>query len=219
MAYTEHTPGIYKNPDRVYTVANGITTLHLVGSIALIAALASDLAEPSSSAVIAHAALSALDKADGWYARREGPTSLGKRLDPLVDKIHTMGLYGTIALDGGMSPTLYGLMMTREAVITGYREHEKKRHDRDIPARRSGKIKTGAQFIDIGIRLSPVATRYPELANAWTVGTTVLALYSGYDIINNDKTRKRKEAERTNWDTVVTLYDARKPLSESHRRM
>ncbi len=64
------------------------------------------------------------DWLDGYLARKQGLTStLGRNLDPLVDKVLTCGLYiFLLPVDGaGLSPWIVTVVVARELIITGLR--------------------------------------------------------------------------------------------------
>jgi CDP-diacylglycerol--glycerol-3-phosphate 3-phosphatidyltransferase len=75
-----------------------------------------------SIAVFALAAFT--DWLDGYVARRQGLTStLGRNLDPLVDKVVICGAYIFLMMhkQAGLSPWMVVMVVAREFIITGLR--------------------------------------------------------------------------------------------------
>jgi CDP-diacylglycerol--glycerol-3-phosphate 3-phosphatidyltransferase len=64
------------------------------------------------------------DWLDGYLARKQGLTStLGRNLDPLVDKVLTCGAYIFLLTirDSGLAPWMVTVVVARELIITGLR--------------------------------------------------------------------------------------------------
>jgi CDP-diacylglycerol--glycerol-3-phosphate 3-phosphatidyltransferase len=110
----------------------------------------------------------ATDAVDGYLARRYGlVTTLGRILDPFVDKIIICGAFifllaiGTVAdsgLSSGVGPWMTLIVIGREMFITGLRAILEQQ-GKDFSATMSGKIKMVAQCLAVGaslLSLSPV---------------------------------------------------------------
>ncbi len=110
---------------------------------------------PSWAAVALWVVLALSDMADGWLARRRGPSASGAFLDPLADKIMVLGALAAIASLGKVTWVAVGLLAGRELVITGYRVAVAK-HGVSVPARKMAKAKTLVEFITVGLILLPV---------------------------------------------------------------
>jgi CDP-diacylglycerol--glycerol-3-phosphate 3-phosphatidyltransferase len=72
------------------------------------------------------AAAAATDWLDGYLARRQGLSStLGRNLDPLVDKVLICGAYIFLlplgATEGWLAPWMVTVIVARELIITGLR--------------------------------------------------------------------------------------------------
>lgn len=176
-------------PDAIATPANAITLVHLAGSLALVVALSRN-ADPSLTYLAAHAGLTALDKADGVKARREGPTKLGAELDPVTDAVHMLGLMTVLAATGNIEPYIPLAVGVREVGVKAYRRRAQ-RNGESMPAAMSGKIKTLAQSIYVGLPLAPYVADHKEAIAAAGAGVTALTLYSGVDAVRQHR-KKRK---------------------------
>jgi CDP-diacylglycerol--glycerol-3-phosphate 3-phosphatidyltransferase len=111
---------------------------------------------PSWAAVVFWAALAFSDMADGWLARRRGPSASGAFLDPLADKFMVLGALAAIASLGKVTWAPVALLAAREVVITAYRVAVAK-HGISVPARRVAKAKTLVEFLAVGLVLLPVS--------------------------------------------------------------
>ena len=124
------------------TVPNFLTAARIA-----LAAVAGGFAVAATHEALAVSLLitaSVLDVFDGWYARTfSTPTSLGKHLDPVADKI----LVGVILLWLGADAhsvtvwCLVGLALAREVAVTVLRTYNTRRHGRMIPSSALGKLK------------------------------------------------------------------------------
>jgi CDP-diacylglycerol---glycerol-3-phosphate 3-phosphatidyltransferase len=149
----------------------------------------------SATAVFVVAA--ATDAVDGYLARRYGMvTTLGRILDPFVDKIIICGAFiflleKSVATEGGLTsgvgPWMTLIVIGREMFITGLRAILEQQ-GKDFSATMSGKIKMVTQCFAVGaslLSLSPtVASTFPWFATlrdvllwtavAFTLGSGVL---------------------------------------------
>jgi len=139
-------------PWRLKTAANGITVTRIVATPLLILVVL--WATPSWGALLLWAFLAFSDVADGWLARRRGPSASGAFLDPLADKFLVLGALAAMVAIGDVSWAPVALLGGREAVITCYRVIVA-RHGVSVPARVVAKVKTLVEFVTVGIVLLP----------------------------------------------------------------
>ncbi len=121
----------------------------------------------------------ATDLLDGWLARRFDLISRsGAFLDPLADKIVVIGAMICLVVVDRYHWLPVALIAVREVVITGFRSYWVK-HNRAVPARKSGKYKSIVQ----GLALQ--AALFPPLVDADLIVTGMLwfavafTVYSG----------------------------------------
>jgi CDP-diacylglycerol--glycerol-3-phosphate 3-phosphatidyltransferase len=140
-------------PWRLRTAANLVTVTRIAATPVLVLVVMRDT--PSWAAFCFWAALAFSDAADGWLARRRGPSASGAFLDPLADKFLVLAALAAMADMGKFSWAPVGLLAGREVVITGYRVMVAK-HGVSVPARRVAKAKTFVEFVTVGLVLLPV---------------------------------------------------------------
>ncbi len=134
----------------------------------------------------------ATDLLDGWLARRFDMISRsGAFLDPLADKIVVIGAMACLVVVDRYHWIPVALITLREMVITGFRSYWVK-HNRAVPARKSGKYKSIVQGLALQAALFPpfVDVKFLVTAMLWfAVGFT---LYSGgrYLLDGSEATRK-----------------------------
>ena len=93
---------------------------------------------------------SSTDFFDGYIARTFNQiTLLGKILDPLADKMLTIGAFLALMVMGDASPWAVYIIIVRELFITGLRTVAVA-EGIDVSASMAGKVKTVAQMIAIG---------------------------------------------------------------------
>ncbi|MFO0841068.1 MAG: CDP-diacylglycerol--glycerol-3-phosphate 3-phosphatidyltransferase [Gemmataceae bacterium] len=114
-----------RRPATVFNLPNQLTASRLVLAVVLFALIAAEL-WLAALAVFAVAAFT--DWLDGYLARVQGLTSsLGRMLDPLVDKVLVTGAfifllpYGTPG--GWLTPWMVVVVVAREFLITGLRSY------------------------------------------------------------------------------------------------
>ncbi len=121
---------------------------------------------------------SATDFFDGYIARNwDQKTQLGAILDPLADKMLTLGAFLGLMMIDRASPWAIFLILTREFFITGLRVAAVS-EGKDIAASMAGKVKTVLQMIAIGFLMM----NWP-FAEALLWVAVLLTLYSGYEYI------------------------------------
>lgn len=102
--------------------------------------------------------LSVSDFADGFIARRRGPTRSGAFLDPLADKVLILGAMFTLVGRDVFWILPVGIIAARELVISVYRSVIGTRGV-SMPASRTAKYKTLAQQLAVGFALLPLTAR------------------------------------------------------------
>src|SRR5438132_9044 len=105
----------------VFNLANQLTASRFVLGLVLFALIGLRL---WTWCVVVFAAAAVTDWLDGYFARRQGLVStLGRVLDPLVDKVLVCGAYIFLLPEPGaaLAPWMVTLVAAREMVITGLR--------------------------------------------------------------------------------------------------
>jgi CDP-diacylglycerol--glycerol-3-phosphate 3-phosphatidyltransferase len=141
----------------VFNLPNQLTFLRLVLAVVLFFLIAS---ESWTWCVLVFAVAALTDWLDGYLARKQGITStLGRNLDPLVDKVLICGAYIFLVpvAGAGLLPWMATLVVARELIITslrGYLESQGARFGADW----LGKIKMVLQcaaliaiFVDLEV--------------------------------------------------------------------
>lgn len=141
-------------PWRLKTAANGVTVARLVATPVLVVIILR--ATPSWGAVSFWTVLAFSDFADGWLARRRGPSASGAFLDPLADKFLVLGALAAMVSLNKVAFLPVALLAGREVVITTYRVVVAKRGV-SVPARKVAKLKTLVEFFTVALLLLPVA--------------------------------------------------------------
>ncbi|NEG70124.1 CDP-diacylglycerol--glycerol-3-phosphate 3-phosphatidyltransferase [Bifidobacterium choloepi] len=144
------------------------------------------------------------DKIDGWMARKYNQvTELGKLMDPIADKLLTLGTLVVAACFNEFGNAVLGwvvtiLFLVREIGITVMRffvlEHP---GGKVIAASQAGKYKTLTQCIGLGMLMLPVWTFAPAgtepvwlsiyfvVTYALIYFSLILCLYSGWEYLRN----------------------------------
>jgi CDP-diacylglycerol---glycerol-3-phosphate 3-phosphatidyltransferase len=157
---------------KALNLPNCITVSRLVLSFVLFGMISYGGMWLTSTAIFIVAA--ATDAVDGYIARRYGTvTTLGRILDPFVDKIIICGAFIFLLaqstptadrLSSGVGPWMTLIVIGREMFITGLRAILEQQ-GKDFSATMSGKIKMVTQCLAVGaclLSLSPaVASRMP----------------------------------------------------------
>ena len=160
----------------------------------------------SAAAVFVVAA--ATDFLDGWLARRYGQvTTLGRILDPFVDKIVVVGALlfllekrvrmpapgegDTLVVWSGVSAWMVLVIVAREMFVSSLRGFLEK-HGVDFSADWTGKVKTTLQFVAVTASLLSLAPEFASLdpsfagrgwfrwlRDALLWGATLFTAYSG----------------------------------------
>jgi len=129
---------------------------------------------------------STTDFFDGYIARMlDQTTLLGKILDPLADKMLTIGAFLALMMTGDANPWAIYIIIVRELFITGLRTVAVA-EGIDVAASFAGKVKTVAQMIAIGFLIMHWSLEsYVGFAvdNALLWWAVFLTLYSGAEYI------------------------------------
>ncbi|EFA23864.1 CDP-diacylglycerol--glycerol-3-phosphate 3-phosphatidyltransferase [Bifidobacterium gallicum] len=142
------------------------------------------------------------DKIDGWMARKYNQvTELGKLLDPIADKLLTLGALVVAACFNEFGNPILGWVVTllfavRELGITIMRFFVIEEGGKVIAASQAGKYKTLTQCIGLGMLMLPVwslaGTGQPVWLNIYLVimyaliyFSLILCLYSGWEYLSN----------------------------------
>lgn len=154
------------------------------------------------------------DKIDGWLARKYHQiTELGKLLDPIADKLLTLGTLVVAASFGEFGNMWLGWIVTilfcvREIGITIMRFRVIDHGGAVIAASQLGKYKTLTQCLGLGLLVMPVwsftnpathplwLTIYFVVTYALIYFSLILCLYSGWEYVRAvQKARKKKQHE------------------------
>ena len=107
----DHAPDV----DRIFTVPNAISMLRLAGIPVFIALLAG---ERRVAAAIALAIIAGTDWLDGGLARRwHQVTTVGKVLDPTIDRFLLLAAFIGLMIDGSLPIWIGCVLLTREVLI------------------------------------------------------------------------------------------------------
>jgi CDP-diacylglycerol--glycerol-3-phosphate 3-phosphatidyltransferase len=125
--------------------------------------------------------LSCTDGVDGWVARRDGTTRSGAFLDPLADKVLTIGGFVALLLRGAIWWVPVALIAAREIAVSVYRSAAGRRGI-SLPARQLGKWKAFFQMLAVGAYVFPPVDDLDALKLAVLWAAVGLTLLSGLDI-------------------------------------
>ena len=130
----------------------------------------------------------ASDYFDGIVARRQGTTTSGAFLDPLVDKIVVLGsLYTLVSVTHYRMSIWPVLIITvREVWMTWYRARAS-RVGLSIPARSLPKIKTLVQDFAIALCVLPPTSHLYWLQSVTLWVAVALTLYTGWQYYDDGK--------------------------------
>ena len=129
---------------------------------------------------------STTDFFDGYVARMlDQATILGKILDPLADKMLTIGAFLALMMTGDASPWAIYIIIVRELFITGLRTVAVA-EGIDVGASIAGKVKTVTQMIAIGFLIMhwDLLNFVPfAVDNTLLWFAVILTVYSGVEYI------------------------------------
>jgi CDP-diacylglycerol---glycerol-3-phosphate 3-phosphatidyltransferase len=169
-------------PSRFWNVPNTLTVSRLVLAVGVFGLIG---AEAFWSALMVFSVAALTDALDGYWARRLGQvTSLGRQLDPLVDKVIVSGsfIYLLTIRDTGLAPWMVTVIVVRELIVQALRSLIEGRGE-PFGARWAGKLKTTFQCLSIaaillGLALHP-ARPWLLARDALTWAAVALTVYSG----------------------------------------
>ena len=127
-------------------------------------------------------ALCVTDGIDGWLARRDGSTRSGAFLDPIADKVLTLGGFVALVSRGDVWWLPVAIMAAREVWISMYRivsDHK----GISLPAVRLGKWKAFFQMLSVGAFVWPVTADVEWLCITVLWIAVALTIVSGIDIV------------------------------------
>ena len=142
---TQDTKSTY-DPRTVFNVPNQLTSIRLVLAIVLFGLIAY---EQYLAGMWVFVVAAGTDWIDGFYARRYNQvTTLGRILDPFVDKIIICGTFIFLAAtpNSGLTPAMAVVVVGRELLVTALRSFLEQQ-GADFSATLSGKLKMVLQCI------------------------------------------------------------------------
>jgi CDP-diacylglycerol--glycerol-3-phosphate 3-phosphatidyltransferase len=156
---------------QVFNLPNQLTAARFFLAIVLFGLIA---VESWAWCLVVFAVAAFTDWLDGYLARRQGLTStLGRMLDPLVDKVLTCGTYvfllplGSKEGEGWLQPWMVTVVVARELVITGLRSYVEQ-YGAKFGADWLGKLKMGLQCAAVfAIFTTPLLAPWPETLAVW----------------------------------------------------
>lgn len=126
--------------------------------------------------------LSCTDGVDGWIARRDGTTRSGAFLDPLADKVLTIGGFVALWARGDIWWLPVALVAARELFVSIYRSAAARRGI-SLPARQLGKWKAVFQMLAVGAYVFPPVEDMDNLKLAFLWVAVAFTIISAIDIV------------------------------------
>lgn len=188
---TDHSHPSTFGPSALATPANAVTFARLLATPILIAMVAAR--GPGWPQVVLGAAIGLSDLLDGWIARRQGTTSSGAFLDPLVDKVVVVGVFAALAARGEIAWLPVALIAGRELSMSVYRSVMARRGV-SIPARRSAKIKTLVQGLALLLCLMPPTSGHSALVEAGVWVAVAFTVVTGVQYVLDGRRAAREGA-------------------------
>lgn len=167
-------------PTALATPANAITIGRLLLGVPFLVFVAAGGA--SWPAVAGWIVLGISDWYDGYLARKGGVTRSGAYLDPLADKVITVGGFAALGVDGVYHWAPVTLIAVREVFISVHRTVMGKRGV-SLPARTWGKYKTVIQLIAVGWALLPLTEGVEWLVQGSLWLAVAFTLVSALDVV------------------------------------
>lgn len=133
----------------LYNLPNQISAARLGLALLLFVLLAFD---QMAAGLVVFVLAAGSDAVDGYVARRLGQvTTLGRMLDPFVDKVVVLGAFIFLLPVGGsgLQPWMVTVIVARELLVTALRSYLE-RQGADFSASFSGKLKMVLQCVAIG---------------------------------------------------------------------
>lgn len=158
-------------PSALLTPANAVTVIRLL--LAPVAFWMIIRQEASWALWILWLLLTTTDSLDGYLARRQGTTRSGAFLDPLADKVLSLGGLWAMVVQGRFWWVPVVLITVREALISLFRSYWG-RKGLAVQASQLAKFKTFLQFGAVGWVVFPLTTDIGWLADTFLwVGVAV----------------------------------------------
>lgn len=176
-------------PSALATPANAVTLARLLVGLPFLVFVAA--AGATWPGIVGWFLLGVSDWYDGWLARKEGVTRSGAFLDPLADKVITVGGFVALAIEGVYYWVPVALVAIREVGISVYRAVLGKRGI-TVPARSLGKWKTVVQLMAVGWALLPVTEDVHWLVQGFLWFAVGLTLVSGLDVLRRGAIREER---------------------------
>lgn len=175
----------------IWNLPNLITTSRLILSLVLFIIIYLEGWWKTSAALFIIAA--ATDFLDGYFARKYNQvTTLGRILDPFVDKIIICGAFIFLLERGaasGINAWFVLIIIGREMFITSLRGFLEQ-HGRDFSASWSGKIKMGVQCVAVVLCLLSLSPEAPFDTSGFMLlrdisvwSAALITFYSGVDYV------------------------------------
>ncbi len=162
-------------PSALLTPANAITVARLlVAPVAFVMIVAQ---ESGWWLWVLWALLTTTDSLDGYLARRQGTTRSGAFLDPLADKVLSLGGLWAMVLAGRFWWLPVVLITVREAFISIFRAYWGRR-GLAVQASQIAKFKTFLQFAAVGWVVWPLTTDITWLADGFLWAGALVAWIS-----------------------------------------
>lgn len=146
---TDLKPAAAFGPSAILTPANIVTLARLVAAPFAFALMIADDDQSSWPLVALWFVLSSSDMIDGRLARKYGTTRSGAFLDPLADKVLTMGGIAVMCLEGRFPWIAFVLIAVREAAVSVFRAVYVRR-GLAVPASKLAKWKAFVQMASVG---------------------------------------------------------------------
>jgi len=166
-------------PGALRTAANAVTVTRVLLAGPTVVLIARDGASWPAAGL--WAALTLTDGLDGWLARREGTTRSGAFLDPLADKVLTIGGFVALAWHGLVWWLPVAVIALREAAVSVFRAGQGRRGV-SVPARTLGKWKTVTQMLAVGSFVLPLTASWHEVQLGLVWAAVALTVVSGADL-------------------------------------
>lgn len=166
------------DPSAILTPANMVTLGRLAASPLAFYLMMTEPDQSSWALVALWFVLSSSDMVDGNLARRHGATRSGAFLDPLADKVLTMGGVAVMCWEGRFPWIAFVLIAGREAAVSVFRSRYARR-GLAVPASKLSKWKAFIQMAAVGwVTLPPTADQHWLYLTTLWVGV-IIGLVSG----------------------------------------
>jgi len=165
-------------PSAILTPANAVTILRLIAAPLAFVMMIEDDDHSSWAIVAVWFVLSFSDMVDGNLARRYGTTRSGAFLDPLADKVLTIGGIGAMWWAGRFPFVALALIVVREIAVSAFRAGYA-RQGLAVPASQLAKWKAFIQMASVGWVTLPWTVRITWLADVTLWVGVAVGIVSG----------------------------------------